>query len=113
RNKEKPLAIILSKKDDFSLYAAIKVKAGNTKETLRFLEKEWQSLTFDASFSYSFLDDKFNSQFNTEIRTGNVMAVFTGLAIFIACLGLFGLVTFTAEQRRKEIGIRKVMGASV
>jgi putative ABC transport system permease protein len=64
-------------------------------------------------FEYYFLDDAFNETFKTEIRMSKMFSVFTGLAIFIACMGLFGLVTFTAETRTKEIGIRKVLGASV
>ncbi|MTI29583.1 ABC transporter permease, partial [Xanthovirga aplysinae] len=60
-----------------------------------------------------FLDDRFNSMYKQEQKTGEIFAVFACLAIFIACLGLFGLTAFTAEQRKKEIGIRKVLGASI
>jgi putative ABC transport system permease protein len=70
---------------------------------------------FDAlnPFEYSFLDQNFAKQYEAEQLQGNLLMIFTTLAISIACLGLFGLVTFTAEQRRKEIGIRKVLGGSV
>ena len=64
-------------------------------------------------FDYSFLDENFEAMFRAEQRLGNIFFLFTSLAIFIACLGLFGLATFIAEQRSKEIGIRKAMGASV
>ena len=64
-------------------------------------------------FSYRFLDDSFNEMYNSEQRVGKIAMIFSILAIFIACLGLFGLATFIAEQRTKEIGIRKVLGASV
>ena len=64
-------------------------------------------------FGYSFLDEEFNKQYSTDERTGKIFLVFSILAILIACLGLFGLVTFAAEQRVKEIGIRKVLGATV
>jgi putative ABC transport system permease protein len=64
-------------------------------------------------FDYSFMDDDFNKQYETEQKTGRVFISFTVLAIVIACLGLFGLVAFAAEQRTKEIGIRKVLGSSV
>ncbi len=64
-------------------------------------------------FDYSFMDDDFNKLYTTEQRTGNIFITFAVLAILIACLGLFGLVTYAAEQRIREIGIRKVLGASV
>lgn len=64
-------------------------------------------------FEYQFIDDDFNQQFKTETLTGTLAGVFAGLAIFISCLGLFGLAAYTAERRIKEIGIRKVLGASV
>lgn len=64
-------------------------------------------------FSYTFLDEEFNKQYNADQRTGKVFLLFSILAILIACLGLFGLVTFAAEQRTKEIGIRKILGAPV
>jgi putative ABC transport system permease protein len=64
-------------------------------------------------FNYRFLDDEFDRQYNTERRIGNILGAFAGFAIFIACLGLFGLAAFMAEQRTKEIGIRKVLGASI
>jgi putative ABC transport system permease protein len=70
---------------------------------------------FDAvnPFEYSFLDENFARQYSAEKMQGKLLMTFTVLAIIIACLGLFGLITFTAEQRRKEIGIRKVLGSSI
>jgi putative ABC transport system permease protein len=67
----------------------------------------------EVPFDYYFLDEAFNKQYRAEQRMGNLFAGFTGIAIFIACMGLFGLITFTAEQKTKEIGVRKVLGASV
>src|SRR5258708_36160286 len=64
-------------------------------------------------FSYRFIDESFNEMYRAEQRVGKIALIFSVLAIFIACLGLFGLATFIAEQRTKEIGIRKVLGASV
>ena len=64
-------------------------------------------------FDYSFMDEEFNNLYTTEQRTGHIFITFAVLAILIACLGLFGLVTYAAEQRTKEIGIRKVLGANV
>jgi len=67
----------------------------------------------DYPFEYTFLDDVFNSEYRTEVVIGKLSLSFTIIAIFISCLGLLGLATFTAERRTKELGIRKVMGASV
>ena len=64
-------------------------------------------------FDYSFLDDRFKQAYETEQKTGLILGIFAGLTIFVACLGLFGLAMFTAEQRTREIGIRKVLGASI
>ncbi|ELR70261.1 putative FtsX-related transmembrane transport protein [Fulvivirga imtechensis AK7] len=64
-------------------------------------------------FLYSFLDDSFDQQYKADIQFGKIFSVFAGIAIFIACLGLFGLTTYTTEQKTKEIGIRKALGASV
>ena len=70
-------------------------------------------MSTDHPFDYEFMDEQFNNLYTTEQRTGNIFIVFAILAILIACLGLFGLVTYAAEQRTKEIGIRKVLGASI
>jgi ABC-type antimicrobial peptide transport system permease subunit len=64
-------------------------------------------------FNYKFVDDEYNQKFNLEVLVGKLAGVFAGLAIFISCLGLFGLAAYVAEQRTKEIGVRKVLGASV
>ena len=71
-----------------------------------------EELAPGAAFEYTFLDEEFDALFRSEQRLGNLAIIFTVLAVFVACLGLFGLATFTSEQRAKEIGIRKVMGAS-
>lgn len=85
----------------------------NIKEKIESIEKIYKKYAADKPFEYYFLDDAFNETFKTEIRMSRMFTVFTSFAIFIACMGLFGLVTFTAETRTKEIGIRKVLGASV
>ncbi|GAB2586880.1 ABC transporter permease [Spirosoma areae] len=77
------------------------------------LRTKWNQLAADAPFTYSFLDDRFADTYKAEQKTGQILGFFAGLTIFVACLGLFGLATFTAEQRTKEIGVRKVLGASV
>ncbi len=86
--------------------------SGNAQETVPSIEKIWKQYSNGQPFDYTFLDQRFDDLFRGEQRMGQVFTVFSGLAIFIACLGLFALAAFTAEQRTKEIGIRKAMGAS-
>ncbi|TVP50406.1 MAG: FtsX-like permease family protein [Mongoliibacter sp.] len=93
--------------------ASFKFKAEDIKDVLALLEGKWNELAPGQPFTYSFLDDRFSSMYASETRIGKVFAAFTGFAIFIACMGLFALTAFTAEQRRKEIGIRKALGATV
>jgi putative ABC transport system permease protein len=86
---------------------------GNIKQSLATLESTWKKLNPNEPFEYSFLDQDFQKNYETETRQASLINYFTLIAIIISCLGLFGLATFTAEQRTKEIGIRKVLGASV
>jgi putative ABC transport system permease protein len=97
----------------FIKFMAVKVAPGQVSDVIAFIENEWNSTVTDRAFEYSFLDESLNRQYQAEVKFGGVSLVFTLLAIFVACLGLFGLATFTAQQRTKEIGIRKVLGASV
>ena len=92
---------------------AIKVNSDNLPALLAGIEKKWKSLSNNQEFDYSFMDDDFDNLYHAEQRTGKIAALFTTLAILIACLGLFGLAAYTAEQRTREIGIRKVLGANV
>lgn len=82
-------------------------------EAMNFLEKEVAGYAPNLSFNYEFLDEKFDAMYRTERRLGQIVSLFTFIAIFVACLGLYGLAAFAAERRIKEIGIRKVMGATV
>ncbi len=91
----------------------VKVKTKDISALLATMKKKWNVFNAESPFSYSFLDDRFNKTYKEEQNIGRIMGIFAGLTIFVACLGLFGLATFTAEQRTKEIGIRKVLGASV
>ena len=77
------------------------------------MKKDWNDLKGEVPFSYTFLDDRFNNSYESEQKIGLILSIFAGVTIFVACLGLLGLATFTAEQRTKEIGIRKVLGASL
>ena len=88
-----------------------KVKPSNLAATLKGVEADWKSVFPAQEFKYTFLDDEFNQQFIADQKRGTLFSVFSGLSIFIACLGLLGLVAYTTEQRRREIGIRKVLGA--
>lgn len=93
--------------------AAFRFKAANTQDVIGTIEKTWNKLAPGQPFQYSFLDEDFGRMYSAEQRLGKIFIIFAGLAIVIACLGLFALTSFTAEQRTKEIGIRKVLGASV
>jgi putative ABC transport system permease protein len=90
-----------------------KIKTTDVSGLLADMKKQWDAYNTDAPFTYAFMDDLFNKTYATEQKTGTILNIFAVLTIFVACLGLFGLATYTAEQRRKEIGIRKVLGASV
>jgi putative ABC transport system permease protein len=90
-----------------------KIKTTDVAGLLAAMKKNWDTYNTGEPFTYSFMDDLFNKTYATEQKTGNILNIFSVLIILVACLGLFGLVTYTAEQRTKEIGIRKVLGASV
>lgn len=111
REPVQPLAIVLGPEPNWEM--AIRVTRGNTAEKVSLIESFWKKHAPNSPFEYTFLDRNFVAKHNSEQRLGTLSAVFSGLVILIACLGLFGLASFTAEQRTKEIGIRKVMGASV
>ena len=91
----------------------IKVKTGDIKSYIEDLKKKWNSYHPDGAFGYQFLDENFASLYAAEQSTGQIFTSFTIIAILIASLGLFGLAAFVTEQRTKEIGIRKVLGASI
>jgi putative ABC transport system permease protein len=93
-------------------YMSVRVSTSNISQTISSLEKIWESFSTGFPFEFSFLDDAYNSLYINEQRTGMLSVIFTLLTIFIAALGLFGLASFIAVQRTKEIGIRKVFGAS-
>jgi putative ABC transport system permease protein len=94
-------------------YIVVRIKRGNLENSIKFLESAWKAFAPTTPFEYEFLDQSFDGQYVAEQRMGKVFLIFSVLTIFIACLGLLGLAAFSAEQRTKEIGIRKVLGASV
>jgi putative ABC transport system permease protein len=105
-----PLSLILGQ-SGWSM--PIRFQSADTKEVIDDVEATWKAVAPGQPFEYTFLDEAFGRMYSSEQRVGKVLGVFASLAIIIACLGLFALTSFTAEQRTKEIGIRKVMGASV
>ena len=109
-----PLESVLINYDpeDYS-YVAVRLSPANIPRTMELLEKKWKELDPTGMFHYTFLDASLDALYRTEERLGKIFTYFSILAIFIACLGLFGLASFTAEQKTKEIGIRKVLGAPV
>jgi putative ABC transport system permease protein len=92
-------------------FIVAKVKAGSNAETITQIESKWNELLPDRPFSFRFLDDTLNAKYQTEQRTATILMIFSGLTIFIACLGLFALSSYSINMRIKEIGIRKVLGA--
>ncbi|GAB4032912.1 ABC transporter permease [Spirosoma jeollabukense] len=91
----------------------VKLSGSQLPNTLQFMESKWRTLVPDRPFAYEFMDEEFNKLYAAETRTGQIFSVFAFLSIFLACLGLFGLSAYTTAQRTKEIGVRKVLGASV
>lgn len=97
----------------FGRYVSVRVTPNNISATIGYIEEQWMELAGKQAFEYTFFDDDFAKIYENEQRTSTLFSSFSVLAIFIACLGLFGLAAYTAEQRTKEIGIRKTLGASV
>ncbi len=113
QHKIEPLALQLIPDPDEQDNIYVRIRAGQTAAALALIEKTYRQLEPGGVFAYRFLDQNFAKQYATEQKQSRLLLIFTALAIFIACLGLFGLATFMAAQRTKEIGVRKVLGASV
>jgi putative ABC transport system permease protein len=111
-----PFALFHNRSQAYSLgreYILVKVAPGELDKTIARLESEWRKFVPAEPFDYHFLDSAYDALYRSEQRMGNLFSIFTALSIFVACLGLFGLSAYTAERRMKEIGVRKVLGASV
>jgi putative ABC transport system permease protein len=106
-----PLSLVLSKYN--STIVSVKISGADTKQAINYAATVWKGFSPNQPFRYTFLDESFANMYANVQRTGSIFTSFAVLAIIIACLGLFGLSAFMAEQRNKEIGIRKVLGASV
>ncbi len=104
-----PLVIVLEPEGGL----IFKIKTADVNGLLTTMKTKWDAYNTGEPFTYSFMDDLYNKTYSAEQKTGSILNIFSILTIFVACLGLFGLATYTAEQRTKEIGIRKVLGASV
>jgi putative ABC transport system permease protein len=91
----------------------VKVSGAHLQQTISHLESSWKMLVPYRPFEFHFLDEDYNKLYSSERRLGTIMDLFAGIAIVLACLGLFGLSAYTVQQRFKEIGIRKVLGGSV
>jgi putative ABC transport system permease protein len=90
----------------------MRIRPENIPETLAFIQNKWKELDPEHPFEYSFMEETFDAIYRSEEKLGRIFSTFSLLAVFIASLGLFGLALFMVEQRTKEIGIRKVLGAS-
>jgi putative ABC transport system permease protein len=110
REQVKPLAFTFGS-DDGGM--TVRIQGSDLTEIVASIEEKWKSVAPDLPFEYSFMDSDFDQLYKGERQSGKLITYFASLSILISCLGLFGLATFMAEQRTKEIGIRKVMGASV
>jgi putative ABC transport system permease protein len=112
RDNISPLSLVLGPADGNSMLC-VRLSSTDLTAAVSRIESKWHQFVPHLQFDYSFMDDDFNTIYQAELRMGNLFTAFALLAIGIACLGLFGLAAYAAEQRGKEIGIRKVLGASV
>lgn len=105
--------IIIWKDESLRRYVSIKIDGQNEAATINMISIKWNEIYPDYPFEYFFLQDQYDNLYKADVKVGNVFTTFTVLAILIACLGIFGLTSYTTEKRTKEIGIRKVLGANV
>jgi len=111
-NEIKPMAIHFMP-GNFEGKIIIRLGDGNKQETINFIQSKWESITAEHPFEYTWMDEEFGKLFDDERKTGQLLAIFSILSILVTCLGLLGLISYATSQRRKEIGIRKIMGASI
>jgi putative ABC transport system permease protein len=111
REKIEPLVIFYGQRK-FNSFFLVKMGAGDIGSTISFMEQEWNKIANDQPFDYFFLDEDFDRLYKSERKAGQILLIFAVFTIIIACLGLFGLSSYMAIQRTKEIGVRKVMGST-
>jgi putative ABC transport system permease protein len=104
---------LFNEKDGVYSTVSVKINGGSTKETISFIQTTWKSIFPDQPFTYQFLDDHFKEVYQADAQVSRMVGILAVLAILISCLGLFGLASYSAEKRIKEIGVRKVLGASL
>jgi hypothetical protein len=112
RRKIEPLVIQWSQLDWIN-FLFLRIAPEGIEKTIGVVQRTWEKIMPEIPFSYEFLDEDFATMYRSEENTASLLKIFTAMAILVACMGLFGLASFTAELRTKEIGIRKVLGASV
>ena len=110
-NKINPMLIYINR--EMFVLMALKIKPNNTNATIAYIREAWQDVLPDVEFNYRYMEDAYDKLYQAEEKTGRLLSIFTALALMISCLGLFGLASFITNKRIKEIGIRKVLGASV
>jgi putative ABC transport system permease protein len=106
-------SLLLWNVPDYRYHLSIRVNSNNIQETIRYISKQWEQLSPDIPFEFHFLDEKYDAQYKNEDKFSSVISYFSIIAVLIACLGLFGVVSFSTESRTKEIGIRKISGATI
>ena len=111
--KVEPLVIYVNKHPYYSDFLSVKFKPGNVQQSVELLQEKWQIFNPEKPVEYYFLDQELDKLYTNEIKRSRIFSAFALLSIFISCLGLFGLSAFSVQQKTKEIGIRKVLGASV
>lgn len=114
--REKVTPLVIQSNEAFgggNQYVVVRVKAGETTSAIASIDAKWKELIPEQSFKFSFLDQNLDAQYKSEKQSGKLFAIFSGLAIFVSCIGLFALSAYITNLRTKEIGVRKVLGASV
>ena len=112
KEKIRPAALIIIRNNS-AAFLSVKLSTKDIQNSIKFISEKWKEFGQSKPLEYSFFDDNFGELYRSEIQSNKVFTIFALLAIIIACLGLFGLTAFTAEQRTKEIGIRKILGATI
>ncbi|MFZ0281101.1 MAG: FtsX-like permease family protein, partial [Bacteroidales bacterium] len=113
RNPIQPYVLLLQDENNYWGYISVRISPGNNSATINGIEKIWKEYSTDSPLQYYFLDTDFERMYSQEKQNARMAMIFSLLAIFIAALGLFGLTSFTVEQKTKEIGVRKAMGSSI
>jgi putative ABC transport system permease protein len=112
-NEVKPIAFTMLHEKSHAMFLSVRISGNKIPESIAYIEKVWKKFVKDEPFDYYFLDKDLDAMYNEEETTANIFAIFSFIAIFIAVLGLIGMASHTAEQKTREIGIRKAMGASM